>query len=194
MKKILLLILLVLFMCGCTDKDDFDASQITTDDIEYASVANTFINTVKKKVGSSIAIFDEKSLYLVPVGSDNSQGCSGTDDYEVYGFPHVYAYVGVVKSGNLYYYYYMSRDEGGSGYNFTKEATVKNKGRGIYKEDKLYNYAYLAKTYNVKGSSRDKTIEVALKDVDVNDSIKNVLGGSYTTIEKVKIFTYSVCN
>ena len=192
MKKIILLIIFILLLTGCNAYDSYDDSKITTEDIEYSEVASNFINTVKKKVGTSIAIFDENSLYLIPVGSTNTGGCNGTEDFMPYGVPHIYAYVGVIKKGSSYTFYYVSRDELGNGYNFTNEKTVNSKGRYIYKGDELNNYKYLAKTYNVKGKTRDKTTEVLLKDIDVNDSIRNTIG-QYLNIEKVKIYTYSVC-
>ena len=199
MKKILILLTFVLFLTGCElnyeidDPSLHDDESITMRDVEYSSNATTYINTVRKKVSTtSIALFDEKAVYLIPVGNNNSSNCSGIDEENPYGAEHIYAYVGVVKRGSTYLYYYVSRDSLGNGYNFTDQKTVEAKGKGISKGDKLYNYSYLAKTYNQKGSAKDSLTTLNLSEIDVNDSIKDTLG-SYLNIEKVKIYTYSVC-
>ena len=92
----------------------------------FASTASEFIKSVAVKVNEGkISVYDENTLYLFPIGNDETKSCikleSGgkspfSDEYN-------YGYVGAVYDGTSYDYYILAVDGAKQGFNYqTKDS------------------------------------------------------------------------
>ena len=200
MKKLLIILVLLLAITGCettgtVDPNKKDKGTVRVKAVEYCDAALTYISTVKNLVKSGgIAIFGDDSIYMVPVGSDNSYACSGINVVSPYGFAHVYAYVGVIKQGKVYTYYFLSKDEGGNGYNLNSEKVIKaGKGQEVVSGKNLITYDKLVELYPQKGETRDTYYEIDLASFDDEEGTFKQALGSNSKVTKVKIYYYNVC-
>ena len=200
MKKLLIILVLLLAITGCdtpgtVDPNKKDRGTVRLKAVEYCDAALTYISTVKNLVKSGgIAVFGDDSIYLVPVGSDDAYACSGINVISPYGYAHVYAYVGVVKQGKVYTYYFLSKDEGGNGYNLHSEKVIKaGKGQEVVSGSKLITYDTLVNLYPKKGETRDTYYEIPLDKFDNEEGTFKQALGSNSKVTKVKIYYYNVC-
>ena len=200
MKKLLLILAFLLLFTGCestsnVDPNKKDKGTVRLKAVEYSDTALTYITTVKNLVRTGgIAIFGDDSIYMVPVGDENTFACSGVSGVTPYGYAHKYAYVGVIKTGKVYTYYFLSKDEGGNGFNLHTEKVIKaGKGQEVVSGKNLKEYKVLEQLYKQKGETRDTYYEITLDNFDDEEgSFKQALGNN-TRITKVKIYYYNVC-
>ena len=191
MKKILIVLVLCLLFTGCEDSSRVaPLKDASIEDTEYNSIVLTYMTDVRAKINSNDIFVSENYLYLIPVGSPLTTNCSNVSSSTPYGGNFIYAYVGVVKYGTNYSYFFLSKDSEGYGYNFNSLKQIeKEKGAYCYSGDILYTYDALAGYYNQNGSDY---AEVDITSIDVNSSIASVL--NFRDVTKARIYYYSVCN
>ncbi len=199
MKKLLLIFIGIIFLVGCdapgtSNPNNFDRGSVKVKAVEYSDIALTYINTVKNHVkNGAIAIFGDDSIYMIPVGDENTFACSGIEDVAPFGFAHKYAYVGVVKQGKVFTYYFVSRDEDGNGYNLNSEKIIRaGKGKEVVNGKALADYKVLAETYKQKGAHRDSYKSIDIDKFDKTGAFAEALGKA-SKVTKVKIYYYNVC-
>ena len=122
-KKILILLFVLICLVGCGKKKDSNEERhiIQSKKEFFVQTIRSYITSVMLKANSgSLQIYDENTLYLVPVGDDKTKSCALLESrgYSPYGDWN-YLYVGVVYQDYSYDYYVIGEDEKGNGVPFT---------------------------------------------------------------------------
>lgn len=122
----------------------------------YANSALSFISGVSPAVNSGqIDATQVGTLYLVPVGNDETKTCTKLEKGGVSPFHKTwtYAYVGVVYDNQDRDYYFVSRDGANHGVNFTDNKELQDKGgKLIVTGSELTNVAELAANYGTSAT------------------------------------------
>ena len=85
----------------------------------YASTGSEFIKSVGVLVNKgTMPVFDKNTLYLFPIGNDETKSCIKLESggRSPFNDSYTYAYVGAVYDGTSYDYYIISNDGANQGY------------------------------------------------------------------------------
>ena len=191
MKKLLVILLLCILFTGCDDGNAVaPLKNASVEDTEYNSIVLVYMKAVKEKVERGDIFVSDNYLYFIPVGSEATYNCTNEYIGTPYGGIFNYAYVGVVKSGSTYSYFFVSKDSEGYGYNFNSLKQIdKYDGAYCYSGDILYTYDVLGSYYNQNGSDY---VEMEISSIDVNSSMTSVL--NFRNLTKARIYYSSICN
>ena len=125
----------------------------------FASTASEFIKSVGVKVNEGkISVYEKETLYLFPIGNDETKSCIKLESGGKSPFDdkYSYGYVGAVYDGTSYNYYLLAVDGAGQGFvdsssNYIIPSKVlENNGGDLVKPgvpvitdlEKLYNQSY----------------------------------------------------
>lgn len=119
----------------------------------FVDTAAGYIDSVRTKVNQSTTLqfYDVNTLYLVPVGNQNSGVCVSVEKGGTSPFSDKweYAYVGVTYNGKNYNYYFMAKDGSNQGINFVSDGDLAKKGGDLVVSGtlELIDYANLKTHY-----------------------------------------------
>ena len=178
MKKIIVLIVFVLLLTGCsvTGKPAYNEKYFT----EVKECVRKNINAAK-----NVRFYEEYTILLIPIKSDN--GCSTDFDEEQFD----YAFIGVLYNNaeGAYRYFLYSRDKNGKGYDESEFLM-----NGLTESKDVEVNAILKDLYTnreiFKNGTRDgydyTTMDFKDFDYDIYNSFNTKLLGeiSYTKFEK----------
>lgn len=92
----------------------------------FASTASEFIKSVGVKVNEgNVSIYDEETLYLFPIGNDETKSCIKLESggKSPFSDTYNYGYVGVVYDGTSYDYYILAVDGARQGFDKQTKGT-----------------------------------------------------------------------
>ena len=112
----------------------------------YIDGTRTMVNEAQR-----VQFFDVNTLYLVPVGHDETQSCVSLEKggASPYSDTWDYAYVGVTYNGSGYNYYFIAKDGSNQGINFVSQRDLADGGTDLVVSgsNALANYTNLSTSY-----------------------------------------------
>lgn len=126
----------------------------------FADSAVGYIDSTRNMVNQAqkVSFFDVNTLYLVPVGHDETLSCVSLEKGGVspYSDTWDYAYVGVTYSGTSYNYYFVAKDGSNQGINFVSQDELADKTGDLVVSgsNELRNYDALKTQYAQKTTDK----------------------------------------
>ncbi len=126
----------------------------------FADSAVGYIDSTRNMVNQAqkVSFFDVNTLYLVPVGHDETLSCVSLEKGGVspYSDTWDYAYVGVTYSGTSYNYYFIAKDGSNQGINFVSQDELADKTGDLVVSgsNELRNYDALKTQYAQKTTDK----------------------------------------
>ena len=140
----------------------------------FASTASEFIKSVGVKVNQGeVSVYDENTLYLFPIGNDETKSCIKLESggKSPFSDTYNYGYIGAVYDGTSYDYYLIAVDGAGQGFDkITKSGDTTS-----------HSYIIPSKTLEDEGG------DIVEPGVNVITDLHKLYANDYSSSDTVKL-------